>query len=655
MKPIYQLFFCLLLGGAPLLSDAQVLTPGTLAARHFRDGEAAMLQKDYDQAIRLFHRALSAQPTLLAAHKLIAQCHGLKNEYPAAAEHYRHIINADSLFSRTIYFQLADCYYKMGRPEQALHYFEKFAALQELPAETFGLHGVAEAADELILLDRLDGNRRACQLSMDSIKFINITEIQNLGPAINSRYDDYFPFLTNNQEQLYFTRQRENGDEDLYRSEWRNEQWRPGERIRGFNSDQPEGMSTLVRDGRRLYYTACLRENVGGPCDIWEALVQGADIAQNRSLGGPVNTAYWESQAAISCDGQRLYFASNRPGGVGGTDIWMSEKLPNGLWSFPQNLGVPINTPGDEEAPFISNDGQTLYFSSTGHLGLGEQDIFMCWWDERLDHWSVPINLGPPVNGPHRELGFFLSADGRTGYFASNRPGGEGCMDIFYFLLSEKLFGEPITFLEGVVLDSVIRTPIPTLVDINGRDPVLTDDQGRFFLCAGADETLDFAVEMDSYHPYHQAFFVPEWDNRRPYQVELLLRPTLSFLEDIAAKSPQPAPEREEVREHRVNHAILFGFDSAELQSREIERLEALVDDLTDRRIAAVEIIGYADDIGSDAYNLQLSEDRAKHVAVFLLSRNIHVNEVHIQGMGAVAEGDRTQNRRVEIRITIIE
>ncbi|MCB0637539.1 MAG: PD40 domain-containing protein, partial [Lewinella sp.] len=381
--PRWLLFAALLLP-VFLFAQGYAPMPGTLAARHFQAAEAAMLDKDFGQAIRLFERALSAQPTLVAAHKMIGECYALQGNYRLAADHYLKTLEADSLFSRKLYYELGDSYYKMGRPELALYYFARFQELQELPHDVFGLHGVAEAADELILLNRLPGNLRACTISMDSIKFINITEIHNLGPQVNSRYDDYFPFLTNNQTDLYFTRQREDGDEDLYFSEYRQGAWRSGERIRGFNTDQPEGMSTLVRDGRRLFFTACLREGVGGPCDIWEALVSGKEITELQSLGGPVNTGAWESQAAISCDGSRLYFASNRAGGLGGTDLWMSERLPNGLWSSPQNLGAPINTPDDEEAPFISNDGKTLYFSSTGHLGLGEQDIFMCWWDERL-------------------------------------------------------------------------------------------------------------------------------------------------------------------------------------------------------------------------------------------------------------------------------
>jgi flagellar motor protein MotB/tetratricopeptide (TPR) repeat protein len=649
---LFICFWSLVLG-----SQGYTPSPGSVASAYFQDGQSALLAKDYRAAIRYLRKAHQAQPTLTVARRLIGQCFTLLGEYPEAANEYLQVVKSDSLFSRLIYFELGDTYYKMGEPELALRYFKTFSQMQDRPVEVFGLHGVEEMVEELLHLDRLNNNIRACQLSIDSVKFINITEIQNLGKGINSSQDDYFPFLTNDQERLFYTRQRTDGDEDLYYSTLRNGQWRDGERLKDFNTDAPEGMSTLVRNGRRLFFTACLRDSVAGPCDIWEALIDGAEVKQITALGAPINSVYWESQAAVSCDGSQLFFASNRPGGLGGTDIYMTERLPNGNWDLPVNLGEPLNTPGDEEAPFISNDGKTLYFSSTGHLGMGEQDIFMSWWDDRLDRWSVPINLGLPVNGPHRELGFYLSADGKTGFFASNRPGGEGGMDIYRFELSEQLFGDPITFLEGTVKDSVLLTGIATRVAINGKATLQTDAGGGFFLCAGADETLDFTIAADTYRPYHNQFFIPRWDNRKFFTIDLLLQPEFSFLAELEAETATNQLTRKAApKEMTLNHSILFNFDSADMAEQEIQRLEALVESLYGRTIVKLEIIGYADDIGAQTYNLQLSEDRAKQVAVFLLGRRIGVDDIHIEGKGTVTnERERSQNRRVDIRVTLME
>lgn len=652
--PNYLLIALFILSFKPAFSQKYETTAGAITTAHFQDGQFALLSKEYKLAIRHFKKAIKSQEDFIIANRLIGHCHTLLGEYPEAANEYLQILKKDSMFSRLIYFELGDAYYKMGEHELALSYFETFKRLQNKPTEAFGLQGVNEFADELILKDRLENNIRACQVSIDSVKFINVTEIFNLGGGINSAKDDYFPFLTNNQEELYFTRRGAENDEDLflskknYRGEWKN-----AEKIKGFNTKYPEGMSTFVRDGRRLFFTACLRDSIDGPCDIWEAIMDEGNIKSITSLGRPVNSVYWESQATVSCDGSQLFFASNRPGGVGGTDIYTTKRLASGLWSLPVNLGMPLNTPGDEEAPYISNDGKTLYFSSTGHLGLGEQDVFMSWWDDRMERWSTPINLGPPVNSPHRELGFYLSADGKTGFFASNRPGGKGKMDVYRFELSEKLFGDPITFMEGMVKDSVLLSPVQGTVEINGRPPAITDENGRFFLCAGAEETLDFQFINDEYKPYHNQFFIPEWDNRSFFKIELLLQPKFSFLAELETETEE---EKKTEVQQIITHSMLFGFDSAELNSTEIDRLVELTLSIQGNKVIRVEIIGFADDIGTKSYNLQLSEDRAKHVAVFLLNRNIEVNDIHIEGKGTIFnDKDRTLNRRVDIKITLVD
>lgn len=651
-RPLYMLLF-LLLVATHLGAQGAVAS----SVKYYQDGEAALLSKDYDRAAALFERALREQPTFAAAARLLGQARELQGRYLDAAAAYQKVLELDPLFSRAVYYHLGDVYYKMGRSKLALHYFREFEALQEIPQARFGIRGEREYAEELVLLDRLPGHIRACEMLIDSVKFINVTKINNMGRLINSKNDDYFPFLSNDQQSVYFTRQYKDGDEDLYYSQ-RNKagEWMPGTKIKDFNSDTPEGMTTLVRNGRQIYYTRCGRDTLGGTCDLWEALVNGTVIEAGQNLGGPINSGQWDSQAAISCDGRQLYFASNRPGGLGGSDIWYCEKLPDGRWGLPRNLGAPINTPQDEEAPFISNDGHTLYFSSTGHLGQGEQDIFMSWRDERQGFWNTPINLGPPVNGPHRELGFHLSADGRTGYFASNRPGGEGGMDIYYFELAEALYGKPVTFVEGYVRDSVLRTPVVTRVQIDGHTTVPTDEQGRFFVCADAQEMLALRVTTDDYHPYAREFPIPTWDNRQFYAIDVLLSPTLSFLKELEKKEDAEAPPGRE-KTLLFTQSVFFGFDDAKLTPTEKDRLQELIAQIGTRKVISFEIIGYADDIGSSSYNLILSEERAKEIAAYLLQyAQPEAAAIHIKGKGSVSD-DRVKelNRRVDVKIIVKE
>ncbi|MEZ4988245.1 MAG: tetratricopeptide repeat protein [Saprospiraceae bacterium] len=170
-------------------------TPGTMLAAHFQDGKAALLAKDYKAAIRHFKKTLEIKEDFLVVRRFIGQCHILLGQYPEAANEFLQVLKKDSLFSRLLYYELGDTYYKMGEPSIALSYFNNYQRLQDYDVSRFGLHGVEEQVDELLVLDKLQSTIRACQLTIDSVKFINITEIQHLGSAVNSPQNDYFPFL----------------------------------------------------------------------------------------------------------------------------------------------------------------------------------------------------------------------------------------------------------------------------------------------------------------------------------------------------------------------------------------------------------------------------------------------------------------------------
>jgi len=290
-------------------------------------------------------------------------------------------------------------------------------------------------------------------------------------------------------------------DENLFYSH-ANGNWQKGKTVNELiTTPENEGMSTFTRDGVMMIYTVCEQEGViANGCDLRKAIVQGDSIITIEELEGMVNSEFYESQASLSCDGNKLYFASNRKGGLGLTDIWVSEKLPDGNWGVAKNLGKSINTTGYEEAPFITNDGKTLFLSSTGHLGMGEQDIFRSHWNEK-GYWEAAINLGTPINTAARELGFFLTSDNQTGYFASDKAEGFGGMDIYKFKMPNQFEVAPTTFVEGFVVDSLTQLPIETYIETNLRGKVKTDKNGRFFFCLPAEETLSIAIQETDYFP----------------------------------------------------------------------------------------------------------------------------------------------------------
>ena len=621
--------------------------------RIYQAGEMALLQKKYSEALSHFRKVLKKHPGFAPALRSAGACHEMMGNYVEACKYYLEAIGKSPRFSRAIYYETGKMLYQTGRYQEALRLFESFDSFKDFEPQYFAYNGMEEQAIEKNYYQQLPASIAACQTALDSTRYWSIKAVHNLGGQINTGADEYFPCLTNDGNTIYYTRRKnEQSDEDLFVSSRPKGGWKSGEVLAEFNSSQNEGMVTLVRDGRLAFFTACQRQDVQGPCDIWEADIAAGQLTSLRAIEGDANSEVWESQASVSCDGGVLYFSSSRDGGFGGTDIWVSFRRDDGSWSRPQNVGPNINTSGDEESPFITNDGNTLYFSSTGHLGFGEQDIFM----SRLrsdGEWGQAVNLGPPVNSSYRELGFFLSADGKSGFFASNRPDGFGGMDIYEFSLPEQLYSEPITYVEGYVKDSITHLPVQTVVQFEDRPPVETDEEGRFFLCVKAPDTLRLSVTAKDYHPYANKFGVPLWDNRAYFNLNLLLDPLFKlpvWQGQLAVKSPEPPPSPV-ISASELRLSLLFEFDKSDLKPEDFAELDKFLEQLRSANLVEnVEIIGYADEIGKDSYNLRLSEKRAKNVGVYMKEKGVQVKKIVIEGKGETRNGQPNwKNRRVEI------
>lgn len=284
----------------------------------------------------------------------------------------------------------------------------------------------------------------------------------NLGPNVNTEDDEYLPALTADYRMLVFTRRVPRNpltdigldkEEDFYWSDYDTMEldWGPAHRMpEPLNSHGNEGAQTISHDGRVVIFTACGRnekEHTG--CDIYMSVRQGGRWGKPRNLGAPVNSRYWESFPSLSIDGYTLYFASNRPGGYGGTDIWYCT-LDEGRWSEPRNLGPEVNTKGNETAPYIHFDDKTLYFASDGHQGMGGMDLYVA---KRLNDstFGQVQNLGYPINTVGEENNLIVAPDGRTAIFSSDRFGGYGKQDLYSFVMPAPARPERITFIDPVV------------------------------------------------------------------------------------------------------------------------------------------------------------------------------------------------------------
>ena len=364
----------------------------------------------YEEAIKLLNKALDLDPTYAEAYLLLGNQYMALEQYATAGEQYRHCLDLNPASPRW----------------------------QQEARE-----GMRTA----------EWRRKAVE---HPVPFVPI----NLGPNVNTEDDEYMPALTADYRTLVFTRRSPRRattrrdlpqEEDFYISLYDTMElnWGPAERMpEPLNSNANEGAQTLSHDGRVVIFTACGRNNEPTGCDLYLSVRTPKGWSRPRNLGAPVNSTYWESFPSLSIDGRTLYFASNRRGGYGGTDIWCCT-LEEGRWSEPRNLGPTVNTAGNETSPYIHFDDQTLYFSSNGHMGMGGADLYV---SKRVDDstWGAARNLGYPINTPGDEASLIVAPDGRTAIFASDRYGGYGRQDLYSFVLPAPARPERITFIDPV-------------------------------------------------------------------------------------------------------------------------------------------------------------------------------------------------------------
>jgi hypothetical protein len=256
-----------------------------------------------------------------------------------------------------------------------------------------------------------------------------------MGDSINTNVSEYFPTITLDGKTLVFTRRVNHFNEDFFEAIKGDDHWSKSTVLLGnINTNMNEGAQNISQDGQWLIFTGCNFPDGYGSCDLYISYLTKDGWSTPENLGNRINTEFWESAPSLSPDKRDLYFESHKPGGYGGGDIYVSHRTSGGRWSEPENLGPTINTAGDEGAPFIHADNQTLYFTSNGHQGYGGDDLFL---SRKTDKgtWGIPENLGYPINTIENEGSLVIAADGLTAYYASDRSDSRGGLDLYTFEL----------------------------------------------------------------------------------------------------------------------------------------------------------------------------------------------------------------------------
>lgn len=480
----------------------------------------------------------------------------------------------------------------------------------------------------------------------------------NMGPKINSDRPDYAPFMHPSDSVLIFTSRRdeeividdinERKNEDLYFVEkgFIDGTWSHAERFSGIiNSPYNEGSATLSPDGRTLYFTRCDEPNGYGSCDIYIADYIGSDWANIRNIGPNVNSDAWDSHPNITPDGKSLYYTSNRKGGFGKSDLYVTRRLEDGTWTKAENLGPTINTIEDEVTPFFHQVNQTLYFSSTGHLkNLGGYDIYKARWLE--DHWENPKNVGPLVNSNANEYYFSIDGKGTRLFYASAKKDQfkaeyKQNFDLYSFAMPMEARPDAIVTLRGYLIDSISGHPITGIVLVIDRD------QG---------------IEVAPKHINKYGYFEFDLINNHKYDIYIQGENFLTIKEDITLSGDTSFVEITksfDAGKPMVFENLEFEDDSYELNGNIEPKLNYLISFLKKYPMFRLEVKGHTDSDGDAKYNLELSRKRAAMIRKYCVKvGGFSEDMITAQGFGETrplvandSEEHKNMNRRVEFEL----
>lgn len=640
---IIQLGFLLSLLYFPSVWGQDYSSSSRSAIRSFEEGRHSFSLQHYEKAEEHLLESLEADDQFIEAYFYLAGTYANQRQTEKAIEAYRNALAIDPSVFPAAFVHLAELEVKTGSYAEAKESLDQFFTFNT------GTKRTRKKAEYLM---------QCASYSLEAINNPVPFDPVNLGERINSEFDDYWPSLTADQKTLTFTRllpvdpnlppSFHNQREDFFYSRSLRNGWKTSSPLPGrVNTTNNEGAQTLTPAGNSMYFVRCPRLPGGGSCNImYTELDSDGQWSLPSSLRSPVNTRYSETTPSISPDGETLYFASTRPGGEGGRDIWKSTRTENG-WSDPINLGDSINTPGEEIAPFIHHDNKTLYFSSNQHVGLGGFDLYKSTLKED-GTWSKPVNLGYPINSyKDEERGVIITADGSKGFFASNRPGGFGGMDIYYFDVPHSIKPTPATYFEGTVFDAQTSMRLRArveLFDLATGDMLYRGESnrlGQFLVTLPVNRNYLLHVSKKGFLFYSDHFALEARSSQTPYQKDVPLH-KLSSGNSVILKN------------------IFFAFDSDSLKEESEVELKMLVRLLNENPSLQLEIGGHTDNVGSSEYNQALSENRARAVVRYLVDRGIDPSRLSYKGYGydrpvvsnETAEG-RAQNRRTEA--TIIE
>jgi outer membrane protein OmpA-like peptidoglycan-associated protein/tetratricopeptide (TPR) repeat protein len=630
-RKTHFVFYLLILFSCLKYNPSHAQNNRSAAEKLYQKALVSFDEQQYEKCIPLLEKSMQTDPNFIDPILTLFQINLDLKKYTTAIPLFNKALQLDAMVSFPYFIKQAAAYASMG----------DYAKAKEL------------------ILGNLNNEKMTADLKGKALNFLTICNyaiahpsneeisIHNLGDSINTAAPEYFPYFSIKDSVLFFMRKLNIRREDFYTSTLTNNGFAKAKLLEdSINFADKKGSVSFLPDMQTLYFAADYPEQGYGRYDIYKSIKSGNHWSTAKNLGRNVNTDYWDSAPSISPDGKALYFSSNRPGGLGGIDLYVAFKNEKGGWEEAINLGPQINTSGDEQTPFIHADNNSLYFSSTGWPGYGGADFFVA--HQKIDgNWTTPLNLGYPINTFDNEGSIAVASNGMDAYIASDRSDSRGGLDIYKVTLSKASRANKKFFLKGVIKDANSKKAISAMVNLvdpadqSSFTKIEVDSNGQFIFVLPYLDSVGISITSSFYDEANRTITSTSFDNDNTSNQEF-------YLNAIKKQFTQTFTN------------VLFATNAATLLAGSEKELNELAAFLIAQPTATILIEGHTDNTGDANKNKILSLGRAKSIAQFLMNHKIQAQRITTIGYGdtkPIASNDteqgRQQNRRTTFTISI--